>query len=192
MSPIKNFSITLIAILLIGIASIHSQTDFRKSNWGDNPEQVKSAESCKIISENLVRITYDCQLADIKGKLTYAFTRSNKLLRTKYLLTPEHLNTNYYIRDYNMFQDLLTQKYGEVKSQTATTSARQSIKASEWPAQLATGNLRIETKWSTSKTDIQLTLSMVDNKQVIQIDYMSKEISKLDLEEKKNSTIVQL
>ena len=43
----------------------------------------------------------------------------------------------------------------------------------------------METTWKTDRTDIVLTLSKVADKAAIQIDYISKEMSKLDIKEKK-------
>lgn len=192
MSPKNKICTVIFTLFLIGTGSINAQADFRNSNWGATSAQVKASESHKLISENLVRISYDCELADIKGKLVYSFTHSNKLLRTKYLLTPEYTNTNYYIRDYKMFEELLLQKYGKMQGQTASSLSGPVLKESDWPVQLASGNLRIETKWGNSKTNILLTLSNIGGNPVIQIDYMSKEINEMDLQEKKKKVIAQL
>ncbi len=188
---LKNFAFA--AIMMVCAYSSVAQNDFRNVTWGMDANSVKKTETCKLSTMEQSRIVYECSLADIKGKIIYNFTSSGELVRSKYLLTPVHYSMNYFIKDFKLFDELLTQKYGEsVKKSVVSTSIKENVTENDWPALLASGQLRIEKTWSTPKTTILLTLSKTGEKPAIQIDYISKEYSDKDLKEKKALIIREL
>lgn len=181
---VKNTVIT--AILFLSTLSIFAQNDFRNATWGMDAASVKNTETTKIISEDQFKIVYDCLLADIKGNIIYTFTTKGQLMRSKYLLTPHYFSMNNYIKDYKLFEELLTAKYGDVvKKSVVNTSNKSNITENDWSALLVSGQLRIENIWSTPKTNILLTLSKTGDKPTIQIDYISKEFNDKDMRERK-------
>ena len=183
--------LTTILLMTIGASTV-AQHDFRNVKWGMSRASVKSTETCKLAQDEGQRIIYECPLADLKAKLMYTFTSSDKLMRTKYFLTPEYMNMNFFIRDYRMFQDLLTQKYGKAASTSVVTVNKATIAENEWAANLLAGNLRLETKWAMDKMEVFLTLSKLGDKPTIQIDYISKEYSEIDLKERKEKIVKEL
>lgn len=181
---VKNTVIS--AILFLSTLSIFAQNDFRNATWGMDAASVKNTETTKIISEDQFKIVYDCLLADIKGNIIYTFTTKGQLMRSKYLLTPHYFSMNNYIKDYKLFEELLTAKYGDVvKKSVVNTSNKSNITENDWSALLVSGQLRIENIWSTPKTNILLTLSKTGDKPTIQIDYISKEFNDKDMRERK-------
>ena len=181
---VKNTVIT--AILFLSTLSIFAQNDFRNATWGMDAASVKNTETTKIISEDQFKVVYDCLLADIKGNIIYTFTTKGQLMRSKYLLTPNYFSMNNYIKDYKLFEELLTSKYGDVvKKSVVNTSNKSNITENDWSALLVSGQLRIENIWSTPKTTILLTLSKTGDKPTIQIDYISKEFNDKDMRERK-------
>ena len=189
----KSTTNILMALIILNVNTIVAQTDFRKTTWGMNASAVKSNESSKLLTEDHTKIIYDCVLSDIKAKIIYTFTTSGHLMRSKYYISPEYININYYIRDFKMFTDLLTQKYGESsKKSIVTTSGKQSLTENEWAAYLSSGALSVEITWNTVKTDIILTLSKVGERPAIQIDYISKEYNNIDIKEKKEVILKNL
>ena len=181
---VKNTVIS--AILFLSTLSIFAQNDFRNATWGMDAASVKNTETTKIISEDQFKIVYDCLLADIKGNIIYTFTTKGQLMRSKYLLTPHYFSMNNYIKDYKLFEELLTSKYGDVvKKSVVNTSNKSNITENDWSALLVSGQLRIENIWSTPKTNILLTLSKTGDKPTIQIDYISKEFNDKDMRERK-------
>ncbi|MGB5363011.1 MAG: hypothetical protein WBN17_06885 [Aureibaculum sp.] len=181
---VKNTVIT--AILFLSTLSIFAQNDFRNATWGMDAASVKNTETTKIISEDQFKVVYDCLLADIKGNIIYTFTTKGQLMRSKYLLTPHYFSMNNYIKDYKLFEELLTAKYGDVvKKSVVNTSNKSNITENDWSALLVSGQLRIENIWSTPKTTILLTLSKTGDKPTIQIDYISKEFNDKDMRERK-------
>lgn len=181
---VKNTVIS--AILFLSTLSIFAQNDFRNATWGMDAASVKNTETTKIISEDQFKIVYDCLLADIKGNIIYTFTTKGQLMRSKYLLTPHYFSMNNYIKDYKLFEELLTAKYGDVvKKSVVNTSNKSNITENDWSALLVSGQLRIENIWSTPKTTILLTLSKTGDKPTIQIDYISKEFNDKDMRERK-------
>ena len=179
--------------MLMAAGTTAAQTnDFRSMTWGMSASAVKAAETCKIISEEVKHIICDCPLADDEAKVIYTFTSSDKLMRAKYLVTADYSNVLFFIRDYKMLQDLLTQKYGAAVAISPRAISSQSIKEEEWASFLSAGELFVEAKWMTAKTEILLTLSKSGAVPSIQIDYISKEFSKLDLQEKSAKTLKDL
>lgn len=168
-------NITLAISLLLLTSGLMAQQGFRNSPWGSTRASVKGTETCSLVDESSSKLVYACELSDIKGRVFYVFSTSDKLIRAKYFLVPEHLNMNFFIQDYNMFKDLLTEKYGESTSFNVTSVNKQSMDESEWAAGLLTGGVRIESKWESESIQIFLTLSRVGEKPAIQIDYVSKQ-----------------
>lgn len=180
-------------IVFFNINSLVAQDyDFRNTKWGNSSAAVKASEKSKLISEDQTNLVYNCSLANIKAKIVYIFTVDDKLIRSKYFLSPDYSNLNFYVRDYKMFQELLKEKYGESDSYSVKAIDKQSIREDEWPLYLSSGRLRVETVWSTDRTDILLTLSRIGDKPAIQIDYISKEVSKIDVKEKKELILKDL
>lgn len=177
-------------LIIIGLVFIYdvvtAQTnDFRNLDWGMELSKVKSLETCRLVTELPSRVYYDCTIADIKGQIVYTFTTTDLLMRAKYFFTPEYTNINFYIKDYKLFQELLTSKYGAPAQNNVVTINKNTISENEWAPNLLTGNLRLETIWKTGRTDIFLTLSKFNDEYVVQIDYISPEMSKVDYETRK-------
>lgn len=170
--------------LFISFTSYAQKFDFRNLSWGATITTVKETEKCNIVSEDANRIIYDCPLGGNNGKVVYTFTSSGKLMRAKYLVTPEYFNMVYYIRDYRLYLELLTAKYGNPSQVSPRVIAKQTIKEDEWAAYLSVGDLFVESQWTTPKTEIRLTLSKVGTHPAVQIDYISIEYDKLDMQEK--------
>ena len=161
-------TITVIGLILSFSNSILAQNrDFRNATWGMSSSDVKELESSNIVEQDSNMLVYECSLANIKGTLIYNC-------------------------DYKMFRDLLTQKYGNPISTTYNASDKQAVTESEWPNFLSSGNLRLEMKWDTDKTQVMLTLSTIEGKPNIQIDYISKKYNRLDIQEKSNQLLRSL
>ena len=191
----KNKKLVVIAVIMLMTVSLtktNAQNNFRNSKWGMNQSTVKSVETSKLIHEESTKIIYDCPLAKIDGKLIYTFSLSGKLMRAKYLLTPSYINVNFFIRDYKLFHELLSHKYGKEAGISIVTVNKQTLVENEWPANLLTGNLRMETKWNIDGVIILLTLSKIEEILTIQIDYISIKYSESDYNEKKAKIIKDL
>ncbi len=178
--------------LMLSYGISNAQSDFRNMTWGMEMSKVKSLENCRLVTEMPASIYYECTIADIKGQIVYTFTTNDLLMRAKYFFTPSYTNINFYIRDFKMFKELLSQKYGAPALNNVIATNRVSLPESEWPTNLLSGNLRLETIWKTGKTDIYLTLSRFNDDFVIQIDYISNEMSKVDLDLKRNILLESL
>ena len=144
-------------------------------------ENPLSQESNRMLSEESSRIFYECLIGEIPGKILCTFTTTDQLMRAKYYLDPNYINLSFYVKDYKIFQELLSQKYGEPFKKRETTVNKATISEAEWPIHLDSGNLRLETLWNTDRSEISLTTSKVGDNIIIQIDYVSKEMTKTDL-----------
>lgn len=187
-------------ILTIGLLTVNisfnglfaQSSDFRNLSWGASSSTVKETEKCNSVSEKDGRIIFDCPFAGSEAKIVYTFTTSDKLMRAKYFITPDYFNTIFYIRDYKLLLKLLEQKYGTPAQISPKVINKKSINEDEWASYLSAGELFAETKWVTDKTEIHLTLSKVGEYPAIQIDYISNEYNKIDLEEKAKSILKDL
>ena len=185
-----KLKLTLLALMIFSIS--FAQNNFRNNTWGASKTSVISKEKSKKISDENNILTFESKLTDLNCKVMYYFTHSNKLKRAKYLISPEYLNMNLYIKDYKMFQDMLTQKYGTPKEKNIVTINKVQTSENEWSAHLLAGNIRFETIWKTEETTIFLTLSTRDGKTFFQIDYLSTEVFKLDEKERIERSIKDL
>jgi hypothetical protein len=175
---------TGIALILVGNFAAAQTADFRGSTWGDSEAKVKAVEKCHVISEEEGKLTYNCSLGDSEGKVVYNFTATDKLMRAQYFLTPDYFNMIFYIRDYRMYEEILTKKYGKPDMVMPKVISKQAITEDEWAAFLSAGELFVEAKWTKGKTEIRLTLSKTGAFPAIQIDYISLDLSRQDLQEK--------
>lgn len=131
-------------------------------------------------------------IGEIPGRILYTFTTTDQLMRAKYYLDPNYINLSFYVKDYKMFQELLSQKYGEPLKKREITVNKSTISEADWPIHLASGNLRLETQWNTDRSEISLTTSKVGDNIIMQIDYVSKEMTKIDLVERKQLLLQSL
>jgi hypothetical protein len=183
---------TVVLVLILAVSTAIAQTasptsqggDFRGSNWGDNEAKVKANEKCNMMSEEDGRLIYNCPLIDSEGKVVYTFTMNDKLMAAKYFLTPDYFNMIFYIRDFRMYEEILTKKYGRPDVVIPKVISKQAISEDEWAAFLSAGELFVEAKWNKGKTEIRLTLSKTAPFPAIQIDYISTDLSKEDLQAK--------
>ncbi|GAA0871018.1 hypothetical protein GCM10009117_01630 [Gangjinia marincola] len=177
----------LFIIALITVNSI-AQTDFRGVSWGATTQMVLSQEDNNLISNEENKLIYEVSLGDINGTMMYQFTSSNKLMSGKYFLTPDYVNSTFYIRDYELFQDLLTQKYGQPVSYPRTNG----IDKDNWGPKLVEGSLNLETRWETDRAEISLISLKTTDRVLIQIDYVSNEFGRMGIKEKKKQILKDL
>lgn len=189
----KNKTIAFVCLLVAGMSGVYAQgNDFRSVKWGMSAASVKAVEKSTLSSETARRLTYDCVLADNDTKLLYIFSPTDKLVRSKYFVTPDYINMIFYIRDFKMYEELLTQKYGKPTSVTPKAINKEAIKDDEWAAYLSAGELQVEVRWENAATEIVLTLSMVGEKPAIQIDYISKKLQEVDKKDRSASALKDL
>jgi len=153
--------------------------DFRNTKWGMDSTQVKKSEMSKLVFAKKNTIVYNGKLGEFDSRIVYNLNSSNKLYRASYIITlmgtMGSKNPVYYVSNFLMLQDLLTQKYKAPYSKTNSTINGKEIKQEEWAANLISDNLTLETKWKTNRTDIILTLYSINDELCIEIIYSSLE-----------------
>lgn len=187
----KKFVTLLLAV--IAVQTVVAQSfDFRKTKWGMSLADVKKIETCKIISEAPRKVVYECTLAENETKLIYAFSGTDKLTRSKYFITPDYINMIFYIRDFRMYEELMTQKYGKPTVISPKAINKGQIPEDEWAGYLSAGELQVEIKWDLPDTEIFMTLSKMGDKPAIQIDYISKQFFQQDKKERATAALKEL
>ena len=69
-----SFKALLVFISILTFPGIITAADFRDVDWGMTLEQVKTAESLKLVKQTVNKLLYSLDLADFDTKLTYHIT----------------------------------------------------------------------------------------------------------------------
>jgi hypothetical protein len=174
----------VLAVITLTLTLTVMGQDFRKVTWGMSPNQVKSRETDELMEETSELLIYKTNLAEYDALLGYIFA-SEKLIRTKYIVTETHLNWNDYVSDYDRLNGFLKKKYGEPLVDTALWTTDSSLKESKsyWGHAISDGKLILFSIYSSSNTEISITLSAEDYKLVNEIDYSSTSAELKSIEE---------
>lgn len=140
-----SFKALLVFISILIFPGIITAADFRDVNWGMTLEQVKTAESLKLVKQTENKLLYSLDLADFDTNLTYHFT-NGILTSAEYRIDEKRINTSIYISDFGKIQSLLRKKYGEPTTYKFITD--------ESGAVLSQGGLTIISLWSQAETEI--------------------------------------
>ncbi|MBU0486453.1 MAG: hypothetical protein KKA07_17545 [Bacteroidetes bacterium] len=183
----KRLSVFLTgAFLAIAIGTNAQNIDFRATTWGMTKADVKKAEKTDLVKEEDTRLIYETKITNLPARVIYTFSFAGKLMRGKYYIYPDYYTASFYVDDYKMIADALTQKYG-------APVEKPTVKEDDWISAIANGLFGIETVWKQKRMDVTLTLSeSPEGKIVIQIDYVSKEFTNVDTKEKRDSLIKSL
>ncbi len=186
MKKIILFTILFLSIFYLIIAE---EYDFRKTKWGMGKEEVMNSESTTLIVDENDMLVYQSQVADMECLIGYFFT-SNKLTRTRYLFIHEHSNETDYIYDYERLKNMLNKKYDDpIMDEQYWKGDLYKDTPSEWGMAIITGNLVYESKWITDLTEILMQLAGDNFKIFFVIEYMSKQLEKLEEEAKEKEAL---
>ncbi len=188
-----RFVPVLLVLLIVGACSEkHKEPDFRNANWGITSEQVKMVENAKLVMDNGKMLSYDGTVGGIPCQIVYVFVR-NQLIESHYFLKAEHKSDNTFIQDYDKLKSTLTEKYGTPALDDATWK-NDVYKGNNDKVGLAlrSGHLTLAAEWGTPSTEVWLFLTG-DNSQIkLSLKYVSKELGKLQEEEKNGETETEL
>jgi len=195
-NQILNFILMkyLFTIIFAGIFIQLMSQDFRKVNWGESTDLVKSKETAAL---NTVKskgdiLYYNSTLGDKKVEVVYKFI-SNKLVRAEYIFEEEYNNKNVYYTDYLNFKTMLTKKYGEPdKYEQKWLNDTYKHDIDRIGSSLSSGNVVIFESWAGEKTNI--THAIYGGKNTIShvIEYASVNFAYLEKDVKKKSAIDDL
>ena len=176
----KYLSLFLILFLFAGSSSVSGQNyNFRKTTWGMDSAQVRSAESSRFVSSKKQQLLYTGKLGDWETEIVYNFTNTDHLYYGAYLINLDSRNPQTYVDAFLLLQQLLTRLYNTPNEKRYTTINGVVIDEGEWASHLMSGNLYLETRWSTPATKIMLTLTKVSDKLYLEVNYTSVEYEKL-------------
>ncbi len=154
-----------IVFILISIPTLlFSEPDFRKVNWGDSPDYVRSNETASFESSDLsgsigsIRYSTVISLQDVV--LFYYFVQ-DKLVASAYSIE-ENLpaSGNIYINSFEKFEALLQKIYGEpIVKEIKWLDETLKNNKSDWGLALALEDLNFFTFWITNKTEIEHVLT---------------------------------
>ena len=169
-------SLVLLTVLAVSNKAFAQNFDFRNTTWGMDSTQVKKAEKAIYAFSRKNTLIYNTKLGDLDARAVYNFNSSNQLYYASYMITLGNVVSKhpmYFVNNFLLLQDLLTQKYNEPYSKTSTTINGKVLKQDEWAANLLSDNLTLESKWKTDKTEINLMLFNINDELHIEITYTS-------------------
>jgi hypothetical protein len=182
-----------------------AQPDFRKATWGMTRTQVLATEPAKpadIRESNGVWIVrYDAvQFGGLACRAVYIFA-NDKLVRGKYVFTPEHAEPNDFIVDFRAVEPLLHDKYGKPVSERALWAddtyqdepksyldQDRASSADILPSDrfvglsISEGHLRLYAQWQSDRTKVLHGLTGADDHITHQIEFLGVELEKLERE----------
>jgi len=171
----------ILSLVLFTPVHLHSQYDFRKTNWGMTKEQVLASETAELIAKDKDReIKYKGSVNDLDCWIIYAFAYDT-LVKARYSIYEEHVNKNEYITDFEKLKEILNKKYGNpAKDRTTWVSNIYKDNSRDWGLAISLGQLVYFTEWDTETTQIWLMLQGDNNQIQFSVEYTSTKYSYLD------------
>lgn len=171
--------IILVAVAACSFSILNAQnqlSDFRNFQWGSTAEQIQQNEkSAFSFKDNDNMFVYKDELAGYTCNVTYEFNEDNKLVSGNYIFTKRYTNPQLYEQDYLNFKNLLIRKYGQpvkVKENWDDTHYLASKKTIDGSNNNSTQQLL--SKWTTSRSNIEIALDKADNIYTLHIQYTAK------------------
>jgi hypothetical protein len=168
--------------------------DFRKANWGESMDMVKSKETATFSAgkskDNL--LVYESTLGEKKVEVVYKFA-GNKLVRGKYIFMEEYSNKNVYYSDFLNFKTLLTKKYGDpdkYDQQWANDTYKYDVGRIGYA--ISIGHVVIIETWKREQTNIKHMIYSNKNNIVHLIEYIGVNFTYLEKEKEKDTGIDDL
>lgn len=125
------------------------EPDFRSSMWGMTREEVIALEGMPDTDED-GRLSYDVNLGGIPGYAVFVF-EGGYLMKTQYVLTPQHPDANAYVEDFQRLRSALAGKYGEAAQEERWREGSGKRPALMGDA-VAQGMLTLDDNWETDRT----------------------------------------
>lgn len=101
---------TLLFIVVLSLSLFPKDYDFRKTNWGDSKETVKSSENLKFLGDDADALYFKGNISGLEASVIYEFD-NNKLYMASYFFDVEHTNKNDFIDDFYQINEILKEKY---------------------------------------------------------------------------------
>jgi|GEM_PF-85322 len=158
--------------------------NFRKAKWGMSVKQVKKTEKGPITFEGWVKelggydLEYDGYVSDRICTIAYLF-RDNKLVEASYIFQLDYDNYSLWYMDYDFFERLLKEKYGDLTynhiEYWSDTLYKHNLDM--WGYAVLNGHLRVcASSWESTTTRISLSIFNHSNKVAFMISYEDKAI----------------
>lgn len=134
--------------------------DFRNCKWGMSKDEVKKYESdIEIVDESEDEIKAKVEIDNTDFLAAYYFN-DDKLEQVTMVSMEEHSNENLYIDDYEDFQELITEKYGEPETdENIWSDDLYKDDTDDWGFAISLGDLIMVSRWYTDTTEVGLTLT---------------------------------
>jgi hypothetical protein len=184
----------LLTFLFVAASMQIFSQDFRKANWGETQDVVKTNETATLNATKSTSdmLFYESALGDKKVEVVYKFAE-NKLVRAKYNLLETYTDNNTYYSDYLHFKALLTKKYGPPDSYEQKWFNDTYKHDIGYIGQaLSSGHVFILETWNQDKTEISHALYSEKKKILHAIEYVSTKYGHLEKEAEKKSEIEDL
>ncbi|GFK92725.1 hypothetical protein NNJEOMEG_00552 [Fundidesulfovibrio magnetotacticus] len=189
----KNSAFVIVLVLFIATMAYAEEMDFRGVKWGMSKSEVMSTEHGSVFKEDSGRVGYLTEILDEETLLVYYFT-DDKLTRARYTLLKVFTNkSNKYYESFQPLVSSLTEKYGKPnKHDKLWKNSLYKGRPSEIGMAIATGGYSEYVQWETKSTRIIAYISGNNFEIESGVEYDSKELSKLEGQQKKNKEMKKL
>ena len=134
-----------------------------------------------VLKVNNDEIVYKDSLGGSACNVYYIFNDNDKLESGLYFFTKKYSNPELYIQDYQVFKNLLAEKYGIPTSEKENWHS--NIKISDknnYGQAVADGNLQLNATWNTERSVIKIVLLEVNSHPSLQIHYTASSLDELE------------
>jgi len=133
---------------------------FRKVNFGMSKEEITNSEGMKPDLDIGNYFAYYTKINNIDSKITYVINGNNNLCGIMIIPLVEHTNDNNYILDYDNFNTMLINKYGEPTMNKTSVWKRDLYKndTQQYGFAISLGDLSYLTTWDKNDYIINNTI----------------------------------
>lgn len=160
----------------------YTPRNFDEMQWGVSKKYIVEMEgkpSFQTRFKGLDIMRYEQKVINLDCAIEYVFA-SNKLSSTKFYFQNNHLNKNAYLEDYQRIKDALIQRFGrplEENLDWRDTANKENF--SSWGEAISLGQLELSSRWLTSQTEIQASLTGEDEEINLIVEYTGLQLKEV-------------
>lgn len=152
-------------------AEQQKETHFRDFSWGANEEEIMEKESAELSVNIPTRKVYKGVLYDLDTSIEYLLEDGGLVSGVYHFDVPyDVMNPDKFIKDYDMLENHLKQKYGEpqqkVENWKQNADDNSKERTSYRAVSVTSGLLEQKTLWLTDSSEITLSLRRNSNTEV--------------------------
>lgn len=153
-----NVASSASGVSLTDAVKTSKEFDFRQTKWGWSKQQVKTAETCKLIEETPEAMKYQYTLIGHNSTVIYSFVQG-KLTSASYALNQDDVNPAKFVDDFQGLKTYLRKEYGmPIKEENSWKNDIYKADPNNWGFAISLGFLTCRVVWKSASTQIALNM----------------------------------